>query len=293
MEIGLWLERARQAWEATLFRLGTVEVSLKSLIFLLLAVAVLVTATRWMRARIVSRLLSRTKWDAGAKHAIGTLFQYLVVLLGVLIILQTSGIDVTSLNVLAGALGIGLGFGLQNIASNFVSGLIILVERPVKTGDRVEVGSVEGEVVAIRARSTTVLTNDNIAIIIPNSKLITENVVNWSFNDDKVRFRIPVRVAYGTDARLVERLLLEVAGENRDVLKQPAPGVRLVSFEDNGLLFELRAWSATLMHRKGLLLSNLNFAVLEKFASHGVEIPFPRRDVRLVGSTPLKGTADD
>jgi len=125
--------------------------------------------------------------------------------------------------VLAGAVGIGLGFGLQNIVNNFVSGLIILFEKPIKVGDRIEVDDVEGDVVRISGRSTEVLTNDNISIIIPNSKFITENVVNWSHTDRKVRFRIPVNVAYGSDVQLVERLLLQVAAENKDVLEQPRP----------------------------------------------------------------------
>jgi small-conductance mechanosensitive channel len=144
-----------------------------------------------------------------------------LILVGILIILQTSGIDLTTLNILAGAVGIGIGFGLQNIANNFISGLIILFERPIKIGDRIEVGEVDGDVVEIGLRSTTVLTNDNIAIIIPNSKFISENVVNWSHNDSKVRFKIPVSVAYGSDVKLVEKLLLEVAEENADVFDYP------------------------------------------------------------------------
>jgi small-conductance mechanosensitive channel len=195
--------------------------------------------------------------------------------------LQTAGIDLTALNVLAGAVGIGLGFGLQNIVNNFISGIIILFERPIKVGDRIEVGSVEGEVVRIGGRSTEVVTNDNITIIVPNSRFITENIINWSHNDRRVRFRIPVSVAYGSDVELVVRLLLEVAAANPDVLDNPPPGVRLMEFGDNGLLFELRAWSTSLIHRKGLLLSNLNFAILASFTENGIEIPYPQRDLRI------------
>jgi small-conductance mechanosensitive channel len=121
------------------------------------------------------------------------------------VILQTVGIDLTALSILTGAVGLGIGFGLQNIASNFISGLIILFERPVRIGDRIAVGDVEGDVMRIGARSTTVLTNDNIDIIIPNSKLITENVVNWTHNERRVRFRIPVTVAFKTDPRKLEK----------------------------------------------------------------------------------------
>jgi len=150
------------------------------------------------------------------------------------------------------------------------------------------VGEVEGDVVRIGGRSTEVVTNDNITIIVPNAKFITDNVVNWSHNDRKVRFRIPVTVAYGSDVSVVARLLLEAAGECPDVLAAPAPGVRLLAFGDNGLDFELRAWSTTLIHRRGLLTSDLNLAIYRKFSEHGIDIPYPRRDVHLFtsGSTP-------
>jgi len=160
------------------------------------------------------------------------------------------------------------------------------IRAELKPGNRIEVSGVEGDVVRVGARSTTVVTNDNIAIIIPNSRFINENVVNWSYTDDRVRFRIPVSVAYGTDARMVERLLLEVAAENGDVLREPAPGVRLAEFGDSGLEFELRAWSSALLHRRGKLVSDLNFAIYEKFNRQGIVTPFPQRDVHLRGEPP-------
>ena len=215
------------------------------------------------------------------RQAVGSIARYVMIVIGFLIVLQTAGIDLTTLNILAGAVGIGVGFGLQNIANNFISGLIILFERPIKAGDRIEVGDVEGDVIAIGARATTVRTNDNIAIIIPNSSFISKDVINWSYTDQTVRFRIKVSVDYGSDPRMVERLLLEVADENPDVLKDPAPGVRLLEFGDNGIIFELRAWSTSLLHRKGKLVSDLNFGIHDKFAANGVIFPFPQRDVRL------------
>jgi len=264
-----------------ILKLGGHQLTLGTLIFLLVLFVLLIFLTGRFRRLLVRRLLSRSRLDASAREAVGSLFYYGVIAIGALMILQTAGIDVTTLNVVAGAFGIGVGFGLQNIASNLVSGLIILIERPVKIGDRIEVGAVEGDVVEIRARSTTVVTNDNIAIIIPNSKLISENVVNWSYNDAKVRFNIPVTVAYDSDVRLVEQTLLEVAAENPDVLKDPAPGVRFMAFGDNGLKFELRAWSTTLMHRRGKLVSSINFAIYNRFRQRGIEMPFPQRDIHI------------
>jgi small-conductance mechanosensitive channel len=266
--------------------LGSQGVSLWALTQVTVAVLALFYVSSRIRGWLLGGLLSRTSLDTGIRHAIGVITQYAVVFIGLLLILQTAGIDLTALSVVAGGLGIGIGFGLQNIANNLISGLIVLLERPVKIGDRIEVAGSEGQVVAIRARSTTVLTNDNIAIIIPNSRFITEEVINWSYNDARVRFRIPVHVSYGVEARRVERLLLEVARANADVLTDPAPAVRLVEFGDNGLKFELRAWSASLIQRKGKLISDLNFAILDSFREEGIEIPYPQREVRLRTGAP-------
>ncbi len=279
----LWLEQLKSYFDVPLLTLGTAQVTILTLIYLFVFSLLLFYLSAKLRNWIVDQFLTRTRMDVGARQATGSIIRYFVIAVGFIIILQTAGIDLTALNVLAGAVGIGLGFGLQNIVNNFISGLIILFERPIKVGDRLVVGDVEGDVVRIGGRSTEVVTNDNITIIVPNSKFITENVINWSHNDRKVRFRIPVSVAYGSDVRLVERLLLEVAAGDPDVLDKPAPGVRLMEFGDNGLLFELRAWSTTLIHRKGLLVSNLNFAILASFTEHGIEIPFPQRDLHIRG----------
>lgn len=281
----LWLEQMKSYFDVPLLTLGTAQITILTLIYLVVFSLLLFYLSAKLRNWIVEHFLTRTKMDVGSRQATGAIIRYFVIAIGFIIILQTAGIDLTALNVLAGAVGIGLGFGLQNIVNNFISGLIILFERPIKVGDRLVVGDVEGDVVRIGGRSTEVVTNDNITIIVPNSKFITENVINWSHNDRKVRFRIPVSVAYGSDVRLVERLLLEVAAENSDVLDKPVPGVRLMEFGDSGLLFELRAWSTTLIHRKGLLVSNLNFAILAKFTEQGIEIPFPQRDLRIRGGS--------
>ncbi len=275
------LGQIKQVLDLNLLKLGETQITLWALLYFCFLLFLLFYFAGKVQKLLLGRVLVRTKLDAGARQAIGTITRYLVLTIGFLIILQTVGINLTTLNVLAGAIGVGIGFGLQNIANNFISGLIILFERPIKIGDRIEVGQVVGDVIEIGARSTKVLTNDNIAIIIPNSKFITENVVNWKYNDDKVRFRIPVSVAYGSDVRLVEKLLLEVARENPDVLVDPAPVVRLLQFGDNGLYFELRPWSSRLVHQQGKLLSALNFAICDKFKEHGIEFPFPQRDLHI------------
>ena len=280
-DVPVGFEGLRSLLEVPLFQLGGTPLTLWSVLYVAVLLIVLFIVAGKLRRWIAERALNRTRLDLGARQAVGSIIRYVMLLIGLLIIVETAGIDLTILNVLAGAVGIGVGFGLQNVVSNFISGLIIMFERPIKIGDRIVVDNIEGDVVEIGARSTVILTNDNINIIVPNSKFITENVVNWKYNDAKVRFIIPVGVAYGSDARLVERLLLEVAASEPDVLPDPPPVVRFMAFGDSALELELRAWSSNAVNRKGRLLSALNFAIYEKFNEHGINIPFPQRDLHI------------
>lgn len=208
-----WIERSLQTLKEVLsvsiFKIGSFELTVWTLLHLLVLSALLIYISGKVKRWTSGIILKRTSMAMGRREAIGSITSYVVLIVGFLIIIQTAGIDLTTLNVLAGAVGIGVGFGLQNIANNFISGIIILLEQPVKVGDRIVVGDVEGDIILIGARSTHVLTNDNVTILIPNARLVSENVVNWSHNDNRIRFRIPVSVAYGTDARLVEKALLE------------------------------------------------------------------------------------
>jgi small-conductance mechanosensitive channel len=275
-----YLEPVRDVLNYTIFSLGETRITPLSIIYLLVLLILLFVLSNKLKHFLVERLLGRTKLDLGARQAIGTITRYLILFVGFLIILQTVGINLTTLNVLAGAVGIGVGFGLQNIASNFISGLIILFERPVQVGDRIEIENVNGKVISIGARSTIVRTNDNITIIVPNSKFISENVVNWSF-EGKVRFRVPVGVAYNADVNLAKKLLLRVAEENGDVLKEPKPSVRLIRFGDSAIDLELWVWSKEKLQRKVAFTSDLNFAIWEKFRANNVEIPFPQTDLHI------------
>lgn len=284
-----WSHKLLALLKTPIFEAGGTAFTLLALLQILLLVVLLIYLSGKLRAWMAGRLLTRTGLDLGARQAVATITRYVVLLLGLLIILQTAGINLTTLNVLAGAVGIGVGFGLQNIISNFISGLIIMFERPIKIGDRIVVDDVEGDVVEIGARSTVVLTNDNINIIIPNSKFITENVVNWKYNDGTVRFKIPVGVAYGSDLRKIEKILLEVAAAEEDVLDDPAPVVRFMEFGDSSLNLELRAWSSSAVTRRGKLISALNFAIYEKFQEHDIEIPFPQRDLHIRSGLPETG----
>ena len=275
-----------------IFTLGESQITPRNIIYLILLTGVLFWLSNKLKNLLVERVLGRTHLDLGARIAIGTITRYILLLIGFVIILQTVGINLTTLNVLAGAVGIGVGFGLQNVASNFISGLIILFERPVKVGDRIEVGKVDGKVISIGARSTIVRTNDNITIIVPNSKFISENVVNWGFENNTVRFRLPVGVAYDSDIKLVKKLLLEVAAENRDVLDEPKSAVRLMDFGDSSINLQLWVWTREKLQRKSVLVSDLNFAIWEKFLINKIEIPFPQTDLHIKsGGLELKQSA--
>ena len=174
---------------------------------------------------------------------------------------------------------VGIGFGLQNIASNFISGLVILAERPITIGDRVEVAGVAGQVQQIRARSTVILTNDNITMIVPNTKFIDSPVTNWTYGDPRVRFRIPIGVAYDSDLEKVRNALLEVAREDSHVLTQPEPTVFLETFGESSINLELVVWSKEMSYRPRRFRSDLNFAIAQKLREAGIEIPSPQRDL--------------
>ncbi len=261
--------------------LGDTNVTPWVIIYLSAGVLLLFFLSSRLKKLLVNRILVGYTSELGVRQAIGSIVRYIIVFLGLIIILQTAGIDLSALTVLAGALGIGIGFGLQNITNNFVSGIIILFERPIKVGDRIELGDTHGKVEKISARATTILTNDNISIIVPNSEFMQSKVINWSHNDYNVRFRIPVSVSYSSDVEKVAGLLLEVASEDPHVLKDPGPATRLIKFGDNGIHFELLVWTSAYIHRRGKFISDINMAVIKKFNKNAVEIPFPQRDVHI------------
>ena len=260
---------------------GSIHITLWSIIILVVLSFLLIYITAKLKKWIVYKLLEHSKIDIGVRIAVGTIVRYVILVIGFVVLLQTVGIDLSALTILAGALGVGIGFGLQNITNNFVSGIIILFERPIKVGDRIEVGDVYGDVVNISMRSTTVVTNDNIAIIVPNSDFISTKVINWSYTDRNVRFKIPVGVSYNEDPVKVKNLLLKVAEENDAVLKHPKPDVLFSEFADSSLNFELRVWTLEYINKPNILKSDLYFEIFRKFKENEIEIPFPQRDLHI------------
>jgi small-conductance mechanosensitive channel len=239
----------------------------------------------WISSRtkrfLFTRLLANSGIDRSLQYAISQIVANVVLIVGIFIVLENTGIHLGALTVFAGAVGVGVGFGLQNIASNFISGLVILAERPITIGDRVEVAGIAGQVRQIRARSTVIMTNDNIAMIVPNTKFIDSPVTNWTYGDPRVRFRVPIGVAYGSDVEKVSAALVAAAGEHPAALKDPAPSVFLHRFGDSSIDFELVVWSEEMSYRPSRFKSDLNFLIEKHLREAGIEIPNPQRDLHI------------
>jgi small-conductance mechanosensitive channel len=270
-----------KALHHTLVKIGATPVTLLTVLAVIFWVVAVLLLNWLLRRFVVQRLLKRTRFDPSLQYAINKIAGYVFVIVGFFIALQVNNVNLSSLAVIAGAVGVGIGFGLQNIINNFVSGLIILAERPITIGDRVEVGNVVGQVTRINLRSTVVVTNDNISIIVPNSDFISTAVTNWSHGDPRVRMRLPVGVAYGTDTEKLKRLLLEVAKEHPKVLTDPPPTVFFLGFGDSSLDFELGVWTAEMTYKPRGFRSDLFFAIEKKLRENEIEIPFPQRDLHL------------
>lgn len=265
-----------------LFEISGNKFSIMSLILAIFVFYLSVVLSK-MAERFVKNLLLDKEIDPGVKGSIQTFTRYLVVIVGALITLDTVGISLSSLAALGAVLMVGIGFGLQNITQNFISGLIILLERPIKVGDLVEVKGVSGKIIEIGARSTLIHTRDDVAIIVPNSQFISEQVVNESFSGEKMRLHIPVGVAYGSDTGKVKEILLKVAEGHPKVISHPAPTVNFNDFGDSSLNFEVRVWVRELWEND-IIMSDIRFAIDAAFREENIEIPFPQRDLHLRSS---------
>lgn len=276
-----WVKKFWEVFSYTLVDVGGHKLSLLSF-----ATALLIFYIGYFISKVLDRGLGRlleekTKIDRGLRDSIQRFTRYFILIVSALVALDSIGISLKSLAALGAVLMVGIGFGLQNIAQNFISGLIILLERPIKLGDIVKVNGVSGRVVAIRARSTIVHTRDDVAIIIPNSKFISENVVNDNFSGDKIRLKLSVGVSYESDVRLVEKILTEVAYAHPKVFNKPPVKVSFNDFGDSSLDFNLFFWTGDLWSKE-FLLSDLRFEIVKRFREEKVVIPFPQRDIHLI-----------
>ena len=244
----------------------------------------LVTASKLLQKVLLSRLLRHLHISEGQKFALGRFTTYALFLGGLFIGLQSLGVNLSSFVVFGGAIGVGVGLGLQNVVSNFVAGIILLVEQPIRIGDRIEIKETLGDVVRIAARSTWIRTNDNVVMIVPNSDFINNPVVNWTANDPNVRIGLAVGVGYSSDPDKVRTILLEAAASHPFVLKDPAPDVIFTDYGDNSINFMLRVWTEGRAHTPLVLKSDLYFTLFKKFGEAGIELPFPQRDLHLRSS---------
>jgi small-conductance mechanosensitive channel len=271
--------------DTRLFTIGTTEVTLSAIFVFLFILLVVVILSRLFARKFVERILIRLQIEEGTRYTFRRIIELTFILIGAIIAFQSIGINLSGLAVIFGLLSVGIGFGLQNITSNFVAGLILLFERPIKVGDRVTVGGVEGDVMDINIRSTTVRSLNNIDIIVPNSEFVSSQVVNWSHGDRKIRLDIEVGVSYQSDLDTVLRSLKEVALENREILRDPEPDVLLREFGDSSWNMRLRVWIDN-PKRHPVVRSDINCAIVRKFRDNGVEIPFPQRDFHLRSPLP-------
>ena len=280
-----------QEWKSVLARvwgyltnehyLGTLHGSVATLF-----VSVLILAAALLLSRTLSRLLQhriskRAYLDPGLSYTLGRLTQYLIIAIGVLLSLSLGiGLPLTSIAVIFTALSVGIGFGLQYIAADIASGFILLFERPVRVGDRITIGDDEGDVQSINLRTTVVSTNNRISIIVPNSKLVSQRLINWSYGDPRARIAIPVGVAYNSDIDLVTSTLLKATEDVDNVLRDPAPKVQFLKFGDWSLDFRLLVWTnRPRLHTQ--IRSDINYRIEKLFREARIEIPFPQTELRL------------
>src|SRR5437870_589846 len=272
-----------------LFEINKTAITLSSVLMFLVVIAVFAVTSRLLQRVLRAQIFSRLRIDEGIQYTLIRISHYVIMVIGAVVAFQFIGIDLTGLAIIVGFLSVGIGFGLQNITSNFVAGLILLFERPIKVGDRVMVGDQEGDVVEIKMRSTTIRTLNNIAVIVPNSEFVSSRLENWSYGDQKLRVDINVGVSYESDLETVIRSLMEVAAEHPEVLTNPAPDVLHSGFGDSAWNMRLRIW---LEHPRRHLevQSDINCAIVRKFQQNGVEIPFPQRDLHVRSPVPLPVT---
>lgn len=261
-------------------QIGSINISLRAILIGVFLFLLLLSLMRFFQRMLNTRVLPNTKLDQGLQHSVSAIFGYVGIGLAVLIAVSAAGVDLSNLAIIAGAISVGIGFGMQSIVNNFVSGLILLIERPIKVGDWIVVGADQGFVKDIRVRATEIETFDRSSVVIPNSELISNRVLNWTLKERSGRGIVPIGVSYGSDANQVREILLEMADKRREILSYPAPQVVFIGFGESSLDFELRYFLRDIGDVLAVA-SSIRFEVLDRFRAEGIEIPFPQRDVNL------------
>jgi small-conductance mechanosensitive channel len=276
------------------YEIGSIKISVTSVVEGLLVLAATVFLSRVLTRLLQRRIAKRAYLDPGLQYTLGRLTQYLIFILGVLLAIKIASptIDLTSIAVIFTALSVGIGFGLQYIAADIASGFILLFERPVRVGDRITIGEDEGDVQSINLRTTVVATNDRISIIVPNSRLVSQRLINWSYGDPRARIAIHVGVANDSDVQLVTGTLLQAAEDVDNVLLDPPPKVQFLKFGDWSLDFRLLVWTnRPRLHTQ--IRSDINYRIEKLFRDARIEIPFPQTELRLRDGAGLPQDAVD
>ena len=260
---------------------NNIKVSISRVILAVVVLIVTIAMSRYLSSFIDGRLQKRSHIDPGLRYTICRLIRYCVITIGVLIALkQGFSVDLTSIAVIFTALSVGIGFGLQYLAADIASGFILLFERPIRVGDRITIGEDEGDVESINLRTTIVSTNDRIAIIIPNSKLVSQRVINWSYADPRARISIPIGVADDSDVDSVTKTLIEAAQDVEYVLPDPPPRVQFLKFGDYSLDFRLLVWTNQ-PRRHPQIRSDINYRIYQLFRQRNIRIPYPTQEMVL------------
>ncbi len=262
------------------FRIGNVTISLTAIVIAVAIFGAILMVTRVLQHVLGERLLPMTGVDSGVRDSLRTALGYVGFIIAAAIGLSFAGVDLSQLAIIAGALSIGMGFGLQNVVNNFVSGLILLVERPIKVGDWIIAGAHQGYVKKINVRATKIETFDRSSVIVPNSELISAPVTNWFFKDRNGRVIVNVGVSYDADPEKVCDILIDIASTNPGILKKPSPSCHFVNFGDSSLDFSLRFFIRNIDYMMSIG-SEVRYAIAKRFRGEGIEIPFPQREVNL------------
>ena len=275
-----WLTRIWRSLNQP-YQIGSIEVSVTKLVQGVLILVIALLLSRTLSRLLQRRIAKRAYLDPGLRYTLGRLTQYLIIMLGLLFALKAAfNLDLTSIAVIFTALSVGIGFGLQYLAADIASGFILLFERPVRVGDRITIGEDEGDVQSINLRTTVVTTNDRISIIVPNSRLVSQRLINWSYGDPRARIAIPVGVATDSNIEQVSKTLLEAAEGVDNVLADPPPKVQFLKFGDWSLDFRLLVWTnRPRLHAQ--IRSDINYRIERLFREAHIEIPFPQTELRL------------
>jgi len=276
------------SWLKSGISVGGTKITIMNIAYLIIFLAFFTFVSKIIRKALQNRVLPRTRLDIGARASFINIVIYTFWILAIYTGINILGINLSSLAFVAGALGVGIGFGLQNIVNNFVSGIILLFDKSLQVGDMVQLGEDWGTISRINIRTTIVQTFDNASLIIPNSQILSDRVMNWSFKDPKVRRQVDVGVAYGSDVQKVRTILLNIVQNMPEIINDPAPRVDFMDFGDSALIFRVRFWIFSPDYWL-TAPTELRFKIDAEFKKNNIEIAFPQQDIHIRSASGLEG----